>query len=96
MCVRFGPTPAHEELSNFWLASIFANLLYLIRMPLGFFTFFSPDEPVTLSPVFLTQHYLSKISIFDAKPPILEAVTLYPPRLFFGKRPFDRALTPHT
>ncbi len=31
----------------------FANLLYPNRMPLGFFTFSSPGESMTLSPVTL-------------------------------------------
>ena len=70
----------------------FTNLLYFILKPLDFFTFPFPGEPVTLSPVFLAQYYPSEISIFDAKPPIFEAVTLYPPPLFFCKRPSDHAL----
>ncbi len=81
MFVCCGPTPAHEEPSNFWLAWFFTNLLYLIRMPLGFFTFSYPGEPVTLSQVFLAQYYPSEISIFDAKPPFFVVVTLSLPCL---------------
>ena len=65
----------------------FANSLYLERMPLGFFTFSSPDEPVTLSPATFALRYLSKNPVFDAKPPIFEAVTYTPHRLFFLNRP---------
>ena len=92
----FRPHPAHEEPSSFWLASVFTNLHYLVHMPLGFFAFSSPDEIVTLSLVFLAQYYPNEISIFDAKPPIFEAVTLYLSQLFFCKRSSDRTLTPHT
>ena len=62
-------------------------MLYSNRMPLGFFTVFSPGESMTLSPVTLAQYYPGKIPIFDAKPPISEAVTLSPPRFFFVNRP---------
>ena len=65
----------------------FTNLLYLVRMPLGFFTVSSPGESMTLSPVLLAFYYPSEISIFDAIPPFFEAVTLYLPPLFFCKRP---------
>ena len=54
----------------------FANLLYPNRMPLGFFTVSFPGEFMTLSPVTVDQYYSGKIPIFDAKPPISEAVTL--------------------
>ena len=67
---------------------LFANSLYSERMPLGFFTISSPDEPVTLSPVTLALRHLSKNAVFDAKPPVSEAVTLSPPKLFFVNRPF--------
>ena len=65
----------------------FAILLYPDRMPLGFFAVSFPGESMTLSPVTLAQYYSSEISIFDAKPPISEAVTLYLSQLFFFKRP---------
>mgnify|MGYP004504453171 CR=1 FL=1 len=86
------PPPLMRSPQTSGYSRSFTNFLYLIRMPLGFFTFSSPDEPVTLSPVFLAQYYPSEIPIFDAKPPIFEAVTLYLPPLFFCKRPSDRAL----
>ena len=54
----------------------FTNLLYLIRMTLGFFTVSFPNASMTLSPVTLAQYYQGKIPIFDAKPLIFEAVTL--------------------
>ena len=66
----------------------FANSLYPKRVPLGFFAFSASDEPVTLSPVTLALRHLSKNAIFDAKPPVSEAVTLSPPKLFFVNRPF--------
>ena len=56
-------------------------------MPLGFVTFSASDEPVPLSPATLTIRHLSKNPVFDAKPPIFEAVTLSPPRLFLLNRP---------
>ena len=84
-------TPQTSGYSRF-----FTDLLYLVRMPLGFFTFSSPEESVTLSPDFLALYSPSEISVFDAKPPIFEVVTLYLSQLFFCKRPSDRALTPHT
>ena len=62
-------------------------MLYSNRMPLGFFTVSSPGESMTLSPVTLAQYYPGKIPIFDAKPPISEAVTLSPSRFFFVNRP---------
>ena len=90
------PPPLMRSSQTSGRPRFFTNLLYLIRMPLGFFTFSSHDEPVTLSQVFLVLYYPSKISIFDAKPPIIEAVTLYLPQLFLCKRPSGRAMMPHT
>ena len=65
----------------------FTNLLYPNRMPLDFFTVSSPSESMTLSPVTFAQYNPSEIPIFDAKPPISEAVTLSPSRFFFVNRP---------
>ena len=70
-----------------WCQRYFANSLYPERMPLGFITFSSPDEPVTLSPVTFALRHLSKNAVFDAKPPFSEAVTLSPPKLFFVNCP---------
>ena len=53
-------------------------------MPLGFFVVSPSDEHVTLSHVALVLRQPSEIPVFDAKPPFSEAVTLSPPRLFFG------------
>ena len=66
----------------------FANSLYPKRVPLCFFAFSASDEPVTLSKVTLALRHLSKNTVFDAKPPVSEAVTLSPSRLFFVNRPF--------
>ena len=65
----------------------FTNSLYPECVPLGFVTFSASDGPVTLSQVTLTLRYLSKNAVFDAKPPIFEAVTYTPHRLFFLNRP---------
>ena len=76
--------------AGMWLKAgigFFANLLYAARMPLNLFKVSSPGESMTLSPVTLAQYYSREISIFDAKPPISEAVTLYLSQLFFFKRP---------
>ena len=90
--LHIGPAPCRqtENRRRFSFAGIgfFANTLYLDRMPLGFVTFSSPDEPVTLSPVTLALRHLSKNAVFDAKPPFSEGVTLSPPKLFFVNRPF--------
>ena len=64
----------------------FTNRPYLAHMPLGFFAVSSSGDPVTLSHVTLAQRRPSKISVFDAKPPFSEAVTLSPPKLFFVNR----------
>ena len=74
----------------------FANLLYSVRMPLGFFTFSSPGESITLSPVTLAQYYPGKILIFDAKPLIFEAVTLSLSLHSFCKPTAEPVATPHT
>ena len=63
---------------------VFANCPYLARMPLGIFAVSSSSVPVTLSHVALALRNLSKITFFDAKPPLSEAVTLSPSKLFFG------------
>ena len=57
----------------------FTNSLYQKRVPLGFVTFSTSDEPVTLSPLTLALRHLSKNAVFDAKPPFSEAVTLLRP-----------------
>ena len=54
----------------------FANLLYLIRMPLDFFAVSSPGESMALSPVTFARYYPGKIPFFDAKPLVSEVVTL--------------------
>ena len=53
-------------------------------MPLGIFAVSSSGSPVTLSHVALALRHPSKVTVFDAKPPLSEAVTLSPPKLFFG------------
>ena len=51
-----------------------------------FFRISSSGSPVTLSHVSLALRHPSKITVFDAKPPLSEAVTLSPPKLFFGNQ----------
>ena len=74
----------------------FANSLYPKRVPLGFFAFSTSDEPVTLSQVTLALRHLSKNAVFDAKPPVSEAVTLSPSKLFFVNRPLRPSAKPNT
>ena len=62
----------------------FANQPYFDHVPLGFFVVSPSDEHVTLSHVALVLRQPSEIPVFDAKPLFSEAVTLSPPRLFFG------------
>ena len=63
---------------------LFANKPYLACMTLGFFAVSSSRSPMTLSHVALALRNPRKITVFDAKPPLSEAVTLSPPKLFFG------------
>ena len=51
-----------------------------------FFAVSSSGSSVTLSHVALALRHPSKITVFDAKPPLSEAVTLSPPKLFFGNQ----------
>ena len=88
ICMKFTLLTGKEAVTRY-----FANSLYPKRVPLCFFAFSASDEPVTLSKVTLALRHLSKNAVFDAKPPVSEAVTLSPSRLFFVNRPFVHPLS---